>query len=78
MSLFPVRVYVPDSPLVSAIHHQINDQIGVIGENLNSKMFSADTNVSQLADTMKNADVPFPVWASRHTPGDYILRRGRE
>ena len=59
MSLFPVRVYVPDSPLVSAIHHQINDQIGVIGENLNSKMFSADTNVSQLADTMKNADVPF-------------------
>ena len=59
ISLFPARVYVPNSPLVSAIHHQINDQIGVIGENLNSKMFSADTNVSQLADAMKNADVPF-------------------
>ena len=59
ISLFPARVYVPDSPLVSAIHHQINDQIGAIGVNLNSNMFSSDTNVSQLADAMKNADVPF-------------------
>ena len=59
ISLFPARVYVPDSPIVSAIHYQINDQIGAIGANLNSKMFSSDTNVSQLADAMKNADVPF-------------------
>ena len=59
ISLFPARVYVPDSPLVSAIHHQINDQIGAIGANLNSKMFPSDTNISQLADAMKNADVPF-------------------
>ena len=59
ISLFPARVYVPESPLVSAIHHQINDQIGAIGENLNSVMFSSDTNVSQLADVMKKADVPF-------------------
>ena len=59
ISLFPARVYVPDSPLVSAIHHQINDQIGAIGANLNNKMFPSDTNVSQLADAMKNADVPF-------------------
>ena len=59
MSLFPARVYVPDSPLVSAIHHQINDQIGVIGESLNSEMFRSDTNVSQLADVMQSASVPF-------------------
>ena len=59
ISLFTARVYVPDSPLVSAIHHQINDQIGAIGANLNSKMFPSDTNVSQLADAMKNADMPF-------------------
>ena len=59
ISLFPARIYVPDSPLVSAIHHQINDQIGAIGANLNSKMFPSDTNVSQLSDSMKNADVPF-------------------
>ena len=59
ISLFPARTYVPNSPLVSAIHHQINNQIGAIGENLNSKMFPLDTNVSQLADAIKNADVPF-------------------
>ena len=59
ISLFPARIYTPDSTLVSAIHHQINDQIGAIGENLNSKMFPSDTNVSQLANAMKNADMPF-------------------
>lgn len=59
MSLFPARVYVPDSPLVSAIHHQINDQIGVIGKSLNSEMFPSGTSVSQLADVMKSASVPF-------------------
>lgn len=59
ISLFPARVYVPDSPLVSAIHHQINDQIGAIGANLNSKMFPSNASISQLADAMKNADVPF-------------------
>lgn len=59
VSLFPARVYVPDSPLISAIHHQINDQLGVIGKSLNSEMFPSDVDVSQLADVMKNADVPF-------------------
>ena len=59
ISLFPARVYVPDSPLVSAIHHQINDQIGAIGASLNSKMFPSNASISQLADAMKNADVPF-------------------
>ena len=59
ISLFPARIYTPDSTLVSAIHHQINDQIGAIGENLNSKMFPSNTNVSQLANAMKNADMPF-------------------
>ena len=59
MSLFPARVYVPDSPLISAIHHQINEQIGAIGKTLNREMYSSDTNVNQLADAMKNANVPY-------------------
>ena len=59
ISLFPARVYVPESPLISATHHQINDQIGIIGKSLNSEMFPSDADVSQLADAMKNADVPF-------------------
>ena len=85
-SLFPARVYTPDSTLVSAIHHQINDQIGKIGESLNNTMFPSATNVSQLADVMKSAGVPFQYGLRSTLPeitfygeagGDpfYVLRR---
>jgi superfamily II DNA/RNA helicase len=57
-SLFPDRTYAAGSVYLDATHWLINQQVGRIGQRLNTVMFP-DPNVANLARQIEQADVPF-------------------
>lgn len=74
-SLFPARAYIPGSAMVDAGHWLINEQIGIIGSQLNQSMFGQKETVTRLANAMRMADVAIS-YGLRSTMPEIAFRDG--